>query len=293
MIRFAALFTCFNRREKTLEALTNLYTSYKKYGDDFSMEIYLTDDGSNDGTYEAVQQKFPEVKLLKGDGSLYWAGGMRNSWNEALKSNYDAFLLLNDDTNISENLFQQIQYTDTYSKENYAQKGLYIGATWDPIKNEMSYSGSKITNWFLGKSIKVTPNANTPESCDMGNANIMWVSANVVAKIGVLPEGYVHGMADYGYSLKAKKNNFPVLVMPGYNGECHNDHTDAYLKFISLSFKERLKMLKHPIGLDFTSQLNYMKNHFILRFPIVYMMGYFKVLFPNFYYKKLYKTREK
>ena len=106
MMRFAALFTCFNRKEKTLEALSNLYTSYKKNGSEFSMAVYLTDDGSTDGTYDAVKQKFPEVKLLKGNGSLYWAGGMRNSWNEAIKKDYDAFLLLNDDTNISENLFQ-------------------------------------------------------------------------------------------------------------------------------------------------------------------------------------------
>jgi GT2 family glycosyltransferase len=291
MTNFAVLFTCFNRKEKTLEALSNLYTAVNNAFPELKTQVYLTDDGSTDGTSENVKKTFPHVIILKGNGNLYWAGGMRNSWNAAIKKDYDAYLLLNDDTNVNEDLFTKIIATAAYAKQKYGKSGIYIGATWDPIKNKMSYSGSKITNWFLGKSAKVSPDNDIPMDCDMGNANIMCVPANVVAKIGILPKGYVHGMADYGYTLKAKKNKIPVLVMPGFCGECHNDHKNAYAKFIKLSFKERLKMLKHPIGLDFTSQLNYMKNHFPLRLPIVYAMGYFKVFFPKFYYNKVYKTR--
>ena len=119
----------------------------------------------------------------------------------------------------------------------------------------------------------------------------MWVSISVVGQIGILSEGYEHGMADYDYTLKALKSNIPSLVMPGVLGECVNDHSNPYLKFMKLSFKDRVQMLYNPVGLDFTSQIHHMKKHFPLRFPLFYITGWFKVLFPKLYYNLIYKNR--
>lgn len=291
MKKFAVLYTCFNRKEKTLAALTKLHEAYDYSNFDWEMEVYLTDDGSTDGTSNAVAATFPNVKILKGSGTLYWAGGMRNSWEEAYKNKYNAYLLLNDDTNVYKTLFEQIEAAETFCEENFKQKGVYVGATWDPIKNKMSYSGSIITNWFLGKFKKLAPDTKVPLSCHLGNANIMWVPDEVVSKIGTLSKGYVHGMADYDYTLQATKKKIPTLIMPDFAGECHNDHKDSYAKFVKLSFSERLKMLYSPIGLDFKSHMYFMKKHFPIRLPIFFIMGYVKILFPNFYRNKIYKAR--
>ena len=100
MNKLAVLLTCFNRKDKTIASLTALYKAFHESSDGWDMSVYLTDDGSTDGTSDAVSKNFPQVRVLKGDGALYWAGGMRNSWSEALKEDYDAYLLLNDDTNV-------------------------------------------------------------------------------------------------------------------------------------------------------------------------------------------------
>ncbi|WP_097045119.1 glycosyltransferase family 2 protein [Flagellimonas pacifica] len=255
------------------------------------MSIYLTDDGSTDGTSQAVKTNFPEVNILKGSGELYWAGGMRNSWNEALKGNYDAYFLLNDDTNVSMDLFDAIEKTDEFCISNYGKGGVYIGTTVDAETKKITYGGSVFVNRFLATMKRLEPQAK-PISCHLGNANIMWVSRNVVDTIGILSEGYVHGMADYDYSLMAGKKKLPVLIMPGIVGQCINDHNDPYLRFFKLPLKERFKMLKSPIGFDFTSQSYYMKKHFPVRFPLVVMTGYLKVLFPKVYYNLLYKNRK-
>ena len=39
------------------------------------LEAFVLDDASSDGTGAAVAERFPEVTLLRGTGSLYWNGG--------------------------------------------------------------------------------------------------------------------------------------------------------------------------------------------------------------------------
>jgi GT2 family glycosyltransferase len=291
MQNFAVLLTCFNRKAKTISALSSLFKAYEHYHGNWNMTIYLTDDGSTDGTAEAVKEKFSEVKILQGTGDLYWAGGMRNSWCEALKNQYDSYLLINDDTNVHQQLFEEIEHTKTYCISTFGTEGIYIGATVDSITKQVTYGGSLFVNRFLATMKMLAINHEIPQKCELGNANIMWVPKSVVAEIGILSKGYVHGMADYDYTLKASKNNIPSLVMRGVLGECVNDHANPYLKLMKLGLNDRIKMLHNPVGLDFKSQVHHMKKHFPLRFPLFYMAGWFKVLFPKFYYNAFYKNR--
>ncbi|MGB5553552.1 MAG: glycosyltransferase, partial [Flavobacteriaceae bacterium] len=144
MNSIAVLLTSHNRKDKTLRALETLYMHYKKVNGNFSLEVYITDDGSTDGTSEAIAKSYPQVHLLKGDGNLFWAEGMRNSWKEALKGKYDAYFLLNDDVELYANIFDQILITHKYCLEKYGRSGLYIGSTEDKIKQKLTYSGSLI-----------------------------------------------------------------------------------------------------------------------------------------------------
>lgn len=293
MYTIAVLLTCFNRKNKTLSALHDLYQAYDESGDSIKMQVYLTDDGSTDGTGDAVREEFPQTNILQGSGTMYWAGGMRNSWNEALKKGYDAYLLLNDDTNLEKDLFSKIIKTDAHCLEKYGTRGIYVGATAERRSKKPTYGGSIFDNRFLGTYSRCPVDEENPQECELGNANIMWVSKDVVDKIGILSKGYVHGMADFDYTMRAVKAKLPVLILPGISGYCINDHGNTYEKFMKLPLKERIKFLYHPIGLDFKSQLHHMKRHFPIRYPIFYLVGWIKVLFPKQYYNLLYVTRMK
>ena len=48
------------------------------------------------------------MRLLRGDGSLFWAGGMRLALGEALKGDYDYYVWLNDDTMLDPNAFKTL-----------------------------------------------------------------------------------------------------------------------------------------------------------------------------------------
>lgn len=281
--RIAALYTCFNRKEKTLASLDSLFKATEGFKDDIEVVVYLTDDGSTDGTAEAVNKRFPEVKVLPGSGDLFWAKGMNHSWNAAIADGeWDGFLLLNDDTNVYTNLFEQIQLTDDYCQEKYAQQGVYVGSTKDQDTGEISYGGSIIHSRWRYTFSKRVPNG-TPQTCELGNANIMYVSRAVADKVGVLSKGYAHGVADYDYTLSCLKKKIPVLVMPEFCGTCQNDHRSMYHNFEQKSFKERLAYLYHPLGVDFSSRLQFMRKFFPIRYPFFYMVGWFKVLFPGMY----------
>ena len=282
----AILLTCFNRKDKTLAALEYLMESYKTVADRVTLQIYLTDDGSTDGTGDAVKEKYPEAEILQGNGNLYWAGGMRNSWREALKKDYDAYLLLNDDTNVFPKVFSQLLDTHEYCLKKYGTGGVYIGSTKDALTNDISYGGAKLTDKFLFKYHFLTPNGQF-QDCELGNANIMMVTKEVVEKIGILSEGYTHGVADYDYTLKAVAKGIPVIIAKEYCGTCTDDHSDIYLTFPEKTFSQRLALLKNPLALDFKSNFNLMLRHFPLRAPFVLMSAGLKLILPSIYVKGL------
>jgi GT2 family glycosyltransferase len=284
MKHIAALYTCHNRKQKTLNSLYSLFEAHKATSHDILLEVYLTDDGSTDGTGEAVRQEFPMVRLLHGDGSLFWAEGMRHSWTEALKKSYDGFLLLNDDVELYPNMFDQLLAAHDHSLKHLQKSGIYIGATEDRIKGKLTYSGSVFRNRFLATYDRLVPNG-TVQKCDMANANIMLVSRPVVDQIGILSEGYSHGMADYDYTLTANQKKIPVLVAPKVCGHCINDHKDKYLGFAQKTLKERRAQLNNPTGLAFASYKKYMWKFFPFRYPFVVFFGWFKLYFPSLYLK--------
>ena len=74
MKHIAVLMTVYNRREKTLKCLRNLFN--QRIPTDFSLDVYLTNDGCKDGTPEALRSEFPQVRIIEGDGSLFWNRGM-------------------------------------------------------------------------------------------------------------------------------------------------------------------------------------------------------------------------
>jgi len=288
MNKIAVLLTCFNRKEKTLSALDSLFKATNASIEPLEITVYLTDDGSTDGTSKAVLEKFPDTIVLYGDGNLFWANGMINSWTEALKKKYDFYLLLNDDTELLENSLVTLFDVHKKCQNNFNQDGVYIGSTLDKKTQEISYGGAVLISKFKYTFYKIIPDGEI-HLCDLGNANIMMVSNAVVEKVGILSKGYAHGVADFDYTLKCKKKNIPVVVAAKYCGYCTNDHKGMYYNFDKKSFKERIQYLYSPTGIAFKSRLLFMRKFFPLRYPIFFIVGWFKVLFPKFYMTKLTK----
>lgn len=294
-MNIATIITCFNRKNQTLSCLKNLYASLDSYNantkeEKLSLSMFMTDDGCTDGTSDAVRENFydKDIVILKGNGNLFWAGGMRVAWNAAINSNkaFDFYLLLNDDTDFIENTFSELLATHQYSIEKYGKAGLYSGIT--SAKNDfnrITYGGDIWTNKFLAKSIRLSP-AGVPQKCDITNANILLVSNDVVNSIGIFSDKYIHGIADNDYSIKANKAGFPVLVTANICGRCDYDHEsneEVFEKISKMSLKERKEYYKHPLHSN-KDYLTFIKENSPIRYPIVVVGRFLNTYFPSLYY---------
>ena len=214
---------------------------------------------------------------------------MRFAWNEALKKHkdWDFYLLLNDDTDLLDNLFKELLETHKYSLDNYKQAGIYSGITSSKSdNNKMTYGGDVWKNRFLGTTTRLKP-VGKPQLCDITNANILLVSKEVVDKIGIFWDSYIHGRADYDYSNTARKKGIPVLLTANFCGKCDNDHksskeiANAVMK---MSLSERKKYFSHPIHSN-KDYLKYIRRNMPFRYPMVYLGRLLNVYLPKFYYK--------
>lgn len=117
-MKIAVLITCFNRKKKTLACLESLFSIVS------NCHVYLVDDKSADGTSEAIKQNFPQVKIIQGDGNLFWSRGMYTAWKEAIKGCYDFYLWLNDDVELYPFFLQELMACMSYGKNECIISGL-------------------------------------------------------------------------------------------------------------------------------------------------------------------------
>ena len=64
--------------------------------------VVVVDDGSTDGTGEAIAERFPEVEVVRGGGDLFWTGGMVEGMKRGLELGATEWVWLNDDTGTRE-----------------------------------------------------------------------------------------------------------------------------------------------------------------------------------------------
>jgi GT2 family glycosyltransferase len=231
----AVLITCFNRSEKTRCCLLNLYD--QELPKNVSFEVFLCDDNSTDGTGEMLELEFPQVKVVKGNGHLYWGGGMRVAWTAAKKfSNFDAYLWLNDDTFlIPKSLKILISEYHEIGKPAILNSPCKI-----PNTQSFSYGGHD------EKGSPMPPNGMIQEIYSI-NGNLVFIPKEIEEKIGMISPRYTHYLGDLDYALRAKKVGFKSYSTSTYLAECDQNNLPNWAD-PKLSIIKRWKLLHHVKG---------------------------------------------
>ena len=226
-MKIAVLMTCYNRVETTLRCLHSLFNQTIKQSDNqtISIEVWLVDDASPDGTGAKVKEAFPEVNVIQGSGGLFWCKGMRLAWDSAAASgvDYDFYLWLNDDVMLRPDAIANVL------ADHAREGGLIVGRTSsDEREQEVSF-GLQGANG------------------DWMNGNLVLVSREVFKKIGPIYGGYRHGYGDHDYGLQAKRAGFGLCLSSEYCGVCPQQ-PERYRWLEGRSLVERYKLLFDPKG---------------------------------------------
>ena len=188
-----------NRQETTLNCLANL----KRLGDLQRYRVVVVDDGSTDGTASAINSLYPEVKILNGDGNLWWTGAMAFGMKYAHAQGAEYFIWLNDDCfPQSQTLPSIVEFMETHPDTIASANFCTVKTTDPPIYG--GFRGRKSLAANPGEIIYV----------DGTSGWCVGIPAAVFRKIGV-PE--VHKFPHYGgdsmYTLKATRSGFKACLL--------------------------------------------------------------------------------
>ena len=274
-IRIAALLTSHNRRETTLRSLQALFA--QGIPQDMYLTAMLVDDGSDDGTATAVKSAFPQVRLLHGDGSLYWDGGMRMAFAEAMKGRFDHYLWLNDDTLLDNDAIAKV--TDTYQKltTNRDSRVIIVGSTRDPDTGRLTYGGLVRASHLHPLKFRLLHPAGYAQRCVTMNGNVVLVPRVVAELAGNISEDFTQSMGDFDYGLRAGKLGCAIWVAPGFVGECRKNGVVNTWLDSSLALRVQVGKTLGVKGLPPAEYRRFARAHGGPLWPLFWLTPYIRV----------------
>ena len=191
-----------NRKQITLKCLENL----DKSGDLQQYHVVVVDDGSTDGTTEAINSSYPDVTVLTGDGNLWWTGAIKKGMEYAYEQGAEYFIWLNDDCLVTE---QAIPDLVTFCRQSSLN---IIGCQGYELDNPNQIAfGGRIRDWQGYHLVKFPENKIS--QCDVLNGNLVCFSKKLIDTIGYPNyKKCPHYGGDTLFSIRARKAGFKLFV---------------------------------------------------------------------------------
>ena len=272
--RLAVLMACHNRRQLTVECLRSIQGQDLPAG--HSIDVFVLDDGSTDGTAEAVVAAYPSAEVIKGDGSLFWGGGMRAAFGAAMERGYDHYLWMNDDVTLEPDAIRRMLETYRDLKENRKREAIIVGVFADPETGETSYGGWQSISRVFPTRLRPVTSSNEVLACDAANGNCVLIPAKAATEVGNVDPYFSHRMGDMDYSFRARKKGFEIFMVPGVIGKCEQNR-DLENRISSVSgVRERWRLFTSNRGLPVAEWREFNRRHGGPLWPILFLSPYVK-----------------
>lgn len=198
-------FNSYNQTIECIESVKNI--TYPNY------EIIVVDNNSKDDSLQQIKGSFPDVILLKSRDNLGYASGNNLGIKYALEKNIEYICILNNDVAVDRNFLEPIIKT-LMDDKNAAAAGpsiCYYGQ--DDVIQAMGgninlYTGLP-TMKFKGK--KQSQVKEDMVSVDYLGGACFVVKAEILKKIGLIPENYFLFYEETEFFLNIKRQGYKLI----------------------------------------------------------------------------------
>ena len=247
------LIPVHNNLEYTKNCINSLFLQ-----DYSNFKIVLIDDGSSDGTSDFVAKHYPSVKILNGDGTLWWTASINLGLNYALSvaATDDFILTLNNDLEVDSNyLSSLLEVYELYKPCLVGSTSVYIdnqdqidflGKKWNPYlaKTRMSIN--------LNSYNELVKNFDVIETDLITGRGTLFPVA-IAKQIGNYDDyHFPQYIADYDYGLRANKLGYKSIIASKAKVKSVVKNTGLNYKLRKVNYLEFLKSffsIKSPIQL--------------------------------------------
>lgn len=217
LTKIAVVTPVHNRREMTIECLRSLSAINS---DGLDVHVIVVDDGSTDGTSEAIANEFPGVEVIDGNGELWFTEGTNVGVRAAFKGSPDFIVMMNDDQIFDADFLVSAVRT---AKENPRSVVGSLLILWDDRKTLFQVSPQWNTwqggwrHWYR-QTIDTIPNR--PWHVDLIVGNCLLVPSDAFRECGLMNSDRYPNFGDAEFTPRLKKRGWKLLIDPGSKVFC-------------------------------------------------------------------------
>jgi len=196
------LIPAHNRRSVTLECLNALNAA----GDLGRYHVVVIDDGSTDGTAEAIRLSYPQIHVLTGDGNLWWTGAIVLGMRHAVEAGAEQLIWLNDDCLVRPRTLELlVEHTREHPRTIIGAQGVEAN-----VSTEVAFGGKR-RSWRGFRFVRAA--ADEVAACDVLSGNLVCMPREVVDAIGYPDlKATPHYGGDALYMVRARNAGYRLFV---------------------------------------------------------------------------------
>lgn len=207
--RIAIIILNWNGKEDTLECLRSIrHTDYSNY------EVVVVDNGSSDGSVDAIRTQYPEVTILETGANLGYAGGNNIGLRWALDHGADYLLILNNDTVVSPDLLSNfVNSAKSLPAGSVLGARIYFydkpdtlwfaGGFWRSAKNSVTH---------LGYDQRDCLDTNYADEVDYITGCALFADAATFRQVGLLDEQFFLTFEETDWCYRARELGHKCIV---------------------------------------------------------------------------------
>ncbi len=232
-----------NRREITLQCLRSLARLDRE---NLEIHIVIVDDGSTDGTSEAIGKDFPDVEIVRGNGNFWFTEGTNVGVRAALKHNPDYVLMINDDQVFdSDSLKYLVETAEKYPRSvvgsllllwDTPHKLFQVAPVWNTWQGGWQLWDHQ-TIWTIPKK---------PWKVDIIVGNCVLMPVEAIREEGLMNSKRYPNFGDAEYTPRLRKKNWQLLIEPRARVFCQPNTIPK--RVTNMSLREKADALFFNLG---------------------------------------------